>query len=131
MKNLLKVALFCFIFSASKVIAQYNITWTIKDNLGKGVVKTMTVFNSNYSGFSNKQEAIAFCQKLKTNPEVASCDIVSNSGTNCDVKMVMKQPHDNVYYIALAQKLNVAFIHLNGQTKTPTAMMQEIRGKHK
>ena len=131
MKNLLNVALFCLIFSASKVIAQSNITWTIKDNLGKGVVKTMTVFNSNYSGFSNKQEAIAFCQKLKTNPEVASCDIVTNSGTNCDVKMVMKQTHDKVYYIALAQKLNIAFINANGQAKTPTEMMQEIRNKHK
>ena len=131
MKNLLTVALFCLILSASNLFAQSNLTWTIKDQLGKGVIKTTTVFNSNFSGFLNKQEAIAFCQKLKTNPEVASCEIVTNSGANCDMKLTMKQPHNKQYYVSLAQKLNITNIAVNGQKKTTAEMMQEIRNKNK
>ncbi len=131
MKNLLKVALFCLIFSASKIVAQSNLTWTIKDQIGKGAIKTTTVFNSNFSGFLNKQEAITFCQKLKTNPEVASCEIVTNNGTNSDMKLTMKQAHNKQYYIGLAQKLSITSIAVNGHKKTTEQMLQDIRNKKK
>lgn len=131
MKNLLSATLVCLIISASSLFAQSNVTWTIKDKLEKGQIKTMTVFNSNLSGFSNKQEAIAFCQKLKSNPEVASCDIITNNGTNCDVKLAMKQPHNKQYYISFAQKSNIANIEVNGQKKTTAQMLQDIRDKKK
>ncbi len=131
MKNLLSATLVCLIISASSLIAQSNITWTIKDKLEKGEIKSMTVFNSNLSGFSNKQEAINFCQKLKTNPEVASCDIITNNGANCDVKLSMKQPHNKQYYIGFAQKSNIANIEVNGQKKTTAQMLQEMRDKKK
>ncbi|MBK6985235.1 MAG: hypothetical protein IPH32_10990 [Bacteroidetes bacterium] len=131
MKKLLSLTVFCIIFLASSLVAQSNLTWTIKDKLEKGAIKTTTVFNSNFSGFLNKQEAIAFCQKLKTNPEVASCEILTNSGANCDMKLTMKQPHNKQYYIGFAQKLNVANIEVNGQKKTTTQMMQDIRNKSK
>ena len=131
MKNLLSVAFFCLIISASNLFAQSNLTWTIKDKLGKGAIKTMTVFNSNFSGFLNKQEAIAFCQKLKSNPEIASCDIVANNGTNCDMKLTMKQPHNKQYYVSFAQKSSITSIEFNGQKKTTAQMLQDIRNKNK
>ncbi|MBK8366592.1 MAG: hypothetical protein IPL10_03990 [Bacteroidetes bacterium] len=131
MKNLLTIAIFCIIISASNLFAQSNLTWTIKDELGKGAVKTTTVFNSNFSGFLNKQEAIAFCQKLKTNPEVASCEIIANNGTNSDMKLVMKQAHNKQYYIAFAQKQSITSISVNGQKKTTEQMLQDIRNKKK
>ncbi len=131
MKNLLTIAIFCIIISASNLFAQSNLTWTIKDELGKGAVKTTTIFNSNFSGFLNKQEAIAFCQKLKANPEVASCEIIANNGTNSDMKLVMKQAHNKQYYIGFAQKQSITSISVNGQKKTTEQMLQDIRNKKK
>ena len=119
MKNLLTAVLLCVVISVSRVFAQSNVTWTIKDKLVKGEIKTLTVLNSNFSGFISKQEAIVFCQKLKKNPEFASCDIISNNTTNCDIKLIMKQTHDKMYYVGLAQKLGVAYFEVNGTKKTP------------
>lgn len=131
MKKILAITLFYFMCSSFNLFSQSNLTWSIKDRLEKGAIKTTTVFNSNFSGFLNKQEAIAFCQKLKTNPEVASCEIILNSGANCDMKLTMKQTHTNVYYIGLAQKLGVTNLAVNGQTKTIEQMMKDIRTKNK
>jgi hypothetical protein len=130
MKKNISIAV-CCLFVAINCFAQSNITWTIKDKLGKGAVKTTTVFNSNFSGFSSKDEVVAFNQKLKSNPEVASCEIVSNNGTNSDMKLIMKQAHDKSYYVGLAQKLDLAFIEVNNQKQTPKQMIDAIRNKKK
>ena len=108
-----------------KGYSQSNITWTLKDNLAKGAIKTITVLNSNFSGLSSKENAIAFLQKFKLNPDVASCDIITNSGNSCDVKIVMKNTHNKMYYVALAQKMGIAYIQVNGQKKTPAQFINE------
>lgn len=131
MKKSLSITLFCLIISASSMFAQSNITWTLKDNFAKGAIKTTTVLNSNFSGLTSKENAVAFVQKLKANPEVASCEIINNTGSNCDVKLVMKQAHDKMYYVNMAQKLGVAYIEVNGQKKTPAQFIIDKRNKKK
>lgn len=104
---------------------QSNITWTIKDQIQKGAVKTMTVFNSNISGFVNKEDIISFCKKIKSNPEVASCNIIKNYGSSCDIKLVMKHTHDKKYYAGFATKMGISLISINGTKKTPVQWIEK------
>lgn len=131
MKNLINTILFCLIISASNLIAQSNITWKFKDKLEKGQIKTLTVINSNFSGFSNAQEITTFCQNIKSNPEISSCEIITNSGTNCDMKLTMKQPHDKQYYLGFAKKSGITNIEVNGNKKTVDQMVLDMRNKKK
>ncbi|MBA4241000.1 MAG: hypothetical protein C0448_09755 [Sphingobacteriaceae bacterium] len=131
MKKILSIACLAILMFSFKAYAQSNITWTLKDNFAKGAIKTTTVLNSNFSGLSSKENAIAFVQKLKANPEVASCDIITNTGSSCDVKLVMKKAHDKMYYVNMAQKLGVAYIEVNGQKKTPAQFIIDKRNKKK
>ncbi len=131
MKKILSIACLAILMFSFKAHAQSNITWTLKDNFAKGAIKTTTVLNSNFSGLSSKENAIAFVQKLKANPEVASCDIITNTGSSCDVKLVMKKAHDKMYYVNMAQKLGVAYIEVNGQKKTPAQFIIDKRNKKK
>lgn len=131
MKKILSIVCLSILIFSFKARAQSNITWTLKDDLAKGAIKTTTVLNSNFSGLSTKENAVAFVQKIKANPEVASCDIVSNTGSSCDVKLVMKKAHDKMYYINMAQKLGVAYIQVNGQKKTPAQFIADKRNKKK
>ncbi len=103
-----------------------------KYKVQKGFFKSSTTINSNFSGFSNKDEATKFCAKIKANAEVASAEVSnSDANGNCDLRLVMKQPHDKKYYIGMAQKLGVAYIQVNGQKKTPTQLIEEARAKKK
>lgn len=131
MKKILSIVCLAVLMFSFKAQAQSNITWTLKDDLAKGAIKTTTVLNSNFTGLNTKENAVAFVQKIKANPEVASCDIVSNTGTSCDVKLVMKKAHDKMYYINMAQKLGVAYIQVNGQKKTPAQFIADKRNKKK
>jgi hypothetical protein len=116
----------------TKAYSQSNLMWTVKDNVQKGYFKTNTTINSNFSGFTSKDEATKFCTKIKANTEVASA-VVSNSDANgnCDIKLTFKQPHNKQYYVGMAQKLGVAYISVNGSKKTPTQILEEIRNKNK
>ena len=63
----------------------------------------------------------SFVQKLK----------LIHSNGNCDLRLVMKQPHNKQYYVGMAQKLGVSYISVNNQKKTPTQILEEIRNKNK
>jgi uncharacterized protein (DUF2141 family) len=129
MKKILSITSLIILLLSFKAYSQSNLTWTIKDQLEKGGIKTATVFNSNFAGFTSKQEAIAFSQKLKASQEIVSCDIISNSGTNCDIKLVMKQPHDKRYYAGFAAKMGISYIQVNGTKKTPAQWLEKKNKK--
>jgi hypothetical protein len=133
MKKLFVSFLFCSLFIVTKTFAQSNLTWTLKYKAEKGFFKTNTAFNSSFSGFNNKAESASFIEKIKSNPDVASVN-VSNMAPNgnCDVMLNMKQPHDRMYYISLAQKLGIIYLQANnGPKKTVSQVLTEIRNKKK
>jgi hypothetical protein len=124
MKKILTVLSFFMIYCSSGILAQSNVTWTIKDHLTEGM-KSTTVFNSNFSGLKNADAGVALCQKWKANPDVLSCDIIKNSGTNCDVKLVMKQVHNKAYFARIASGMGIAYIEANGKKKTPAEWLEK------
>lgn len=132
MKKILTITSLVILMLATKAYSQSNLTWTLKDNVQKGYFKTNTIINSNFSGFTSKDEATKFCAKIKANAEVASAEVSnSDASGNCDIKLTFKQTHDRLYYLGMAQKLGVAYILVNGDKKTPTQIVEEIRSKNK
>ena len=118
MKKIIYTIVFSFTLYVSGLFAQSNITWTVKDKIEKGALKSMTVFNSSFSGFTSKEESAKFYQNLKTNPELASCDLINSTNNSCDLKITMKRAHDKHYFIALFSKLGVSSVSANGNKKT-------------
>lgn len=132
MKKILSITCLALLMFSSKVYSQSNITWTFKDNVQKGYFKTNTILNSNFSGFTSKDEATKFCSTLKANAELASADVSnSDANGNCDIKLTFKQPHDRQYYLGMAQKLGIAYISVNGKTHTPEQIILNIRNNKK
>ena len=117
---------------SNKAYSQSNLTWTIKDKIEKGYIKSHTSFNTSFSGFTNKTEADKFLSKIKSSPEVASIDIKnSDANGNCDLTLVMKQTHDKMYYVGFVQKLGVSYVVVNGVKRTPQQIIDEKRNKAK
>lgn len=115
---------------STKAYSQSNLTWKVKDDIQKGFFKTHTTFNTSFSGFTSKEEATKLISKIKSNPEVASLEVSNTDANgNCDVKLVMKNVHDKMYYVGYAQKLGIAYFEVNGKKKTPTQIAQEKREK--
>jgi hypothetical protein len=132
MKKILSITCLAILMLTSSAYAQSNLTWTLKDKVQKGFFKSSTTLNSHFSGFTSKDEATKFCAKIKANPEVASAEVSnSDANGNCDLRLVMKQPHNKQYYVGMAQKLGVSYISVNNQKKTPTQILEEIRNKKK
>ena len=113
---------------SAKVYAQSNLTWKVKDNIQKGFFKSHTTFNTSFTGFTSKEEANKFFSKMKSNPEVLSAETSNvDANGNCDLKLVMKQTHDKMYYVGLAQKLGIAYFEINGVKKTPSQIIADKR----
>ena len=76
---------------------------------------------SMFSIFLPSFEAITFCNKIRSNQEVASCE---NSGRDANgaysITFKMKKANEAIYYIGWAQKLGIDFIVAKGEKKTPT-----------
>jgi len=125
-KNLSIICLTFVIFSIS-ALAQSNLTWKFKDQLQKGAIKTTKILNTSFSGFANNAAALSFYQKMKVYDAFSSCELVSSDASSCDLKLVMKQTHDKLFYAGLAQKMGVSIIEVNGTKKTP----QEVLNKKK
>jgi hypothetical protein len=130
MKKIASITCLLLCILASNAYSQSNLTWTLKDKGEKGFFKTHTDFNSNFSGFANKTESEKFLAKLKSNSEIASVVVskVEENG-NCDLVINMKQPHDRLYYVGLAQKLGIDYIQYNNQKKTPAEIIEQSRKK--
>ncbi len=118
MKKILSIAFFCLMLITFNAKSQSNLTWTINDNMPKGFFKTATVFNSTFTGFKSNAEVVKFTQNLKSNSEVANCEITASSATSCTMKLIMKRAQDKPYYLALLAKNGVTNISANGQKKT-------------
>ena len=130
MKKTLSFTCLAILMLCSRAYSQSNLTWTFKDKGEKGFFKTNTAFNSNFSGFTTIDESSKFIAKIKSNPEVASVTVLStDTKGNCDVIVNMKQPHEKMYYVALAQKLEVAYIQYDNKKKTPAEIIQASRNK--
>lgn len=130
MKKILSITCLAILMFSVKAFAQSNLTWKVKDDIQKGYFKSHTTFNTSFSGFTNKDEANKFFAKMKSNPEVLAAEISNTDANgNCDLKLVMKQAHEKMYYVGLAQKLGVAYFEVNGTKKTPTQIMTEKRNK--
>lgn len=118
MKKIFSVACLGLLLLSFRAHSQSNLTWVIKDHIEKGAIKTMTVFNSNVTGFKSAEEVNKFCQTLKANPEVASCTVVSSTANSCNIKLAMKHAQNKAYYVGMAARAGIAFINMNGTTKT-------------
>ncbi len=115
---------------SAKAYAQSNLTWKVKDNIQKGFFKSHTTFNTSFTGFTSKDQANKFFTKMRSNPEVVSADVSNvDANGNCDLKLVMKETHDKMYYVGLAQKLGVAYFEVNGKKQTPDEIVAEKRNK--
>ena len=123
MKNLFLIAFFCSMVFTT--FSQSNLTWTVKGDIPQGYLKRSTVFNSNFNGFKNNVESAAFIQKLKSNSEIESCDVVSSTENSCDVKITMKRIHEKSYYLNFASSVGVNFISINGDKKSLDEIKQE------
>ncbi|MBS1637138.1 MAG: hypothetical protein JST26_14565 [Bacteroidetes bacterium] len=126
MKKILSIAIFALMLLSGRSFAQTNLSWTIKDDIANGGLKTKTEINSAFSGFSNQNEAIAFYQKLRSNPDVASCeDLGKDANGNYNAKIKMKEMHNKQYYVALALKYGITSITANGVTKAPREWLEK------
>lgn len=132
MKKIFTLICLAILMIAGKAYSQSNLTWTVKDKVQKGFFKSSKVLNSNFSGFTNKEEATAFFNKLKMDRSVLSAEVINTDAKgNSDVKLTMRDTHDKKFYVGMAQKYQIAHISANGITKTPTQMMEEINAKKK
>lgn len=130
MKKIFSITCLAVLMFSAKVYSQSTITWKVKDNIQKGYFKSHTTFNSSVNGFTSKDEANKFFTKLKSNPEVLAAEVSNaDANGNCDLKLVMKQAHDKMYYVGFAQKLGVAFFEVNGKKQTPEQIIAEKRNK--
>lgn len=130
MKKIFSITCFAILMFSMKTYSQSNLTWKVKDDIQKGYFKTHTTFNTSFIGFTNKDEANKFFAKLKSNPEVLAAEVSnSDANGNCDLKLVMKQAHDKMYYIGLAQKLGVSYFEVNGKKQTPEQIIAEKRSQ--
>lgn len=132
MKKILTITSLVILMLATKAYSQSNLTWTVKDKVQKGFFKSSKVINSNFSGFSNKEEATVFINKLKADRSVLSAEVTSTDAKgNSDVKITFRDNHDKKFYVGMAQKYQVAYIAVNGDRKTPTQIMDGINAKNK
>ncbi len=129
MKKIFSVACLALLLVSFKAHSQSNLTWIIKDHMEKGALKTMTVFNSSITGFKSTEEVNKFCQTLKANPEVASCTVISSTANSCNIKLNMKHAQNKSYYVGLAARAGIAYINMNGTTKTLDEIKQGNKGK--
>lgn len=130
MKKILALVCLTLAVLTTKVHAQSNLTWIVKDKLTGDAVKRKLDFTVSLSGLGNQNEMTAFCQKIRSNNEVASCeDLGKDAAGNYTIRLKMKNVQDAKYYLGWVQKLGVAFIDINGEKKTPEEWAQSDKNK--
>lgn len=119
MKKILSITCFVLLVFTTKVNAQNNLTWIVKDNIEDNTFKTRLEFHVAIEGLSNQNEVTNFCNKIKANPEVESCESVgkdANGGYLINLKM--KKTNEALYYIGWANKLGISYIVVKGEKKS-------------
>lgn len=120
---------FCSYFIVTKTIAQSNLTWTMKDKMEKGAIKSITTINSEFTGFKNDAEVSKFCSNLKLNKDIQSCNIISKTNSTCNLQIVMKSAHEGRYYIQFAKNIGVEYLVFNEQRKSVNEALAKDQNK--
>lgn len=128
MKKILSIACLVLLVLSSKVNAQSNLTWIVKDKIEDKTFDSKLEFHIAIEGLANQNEAILFCNKMRANQEVESCENLGKDETGAYlVTCKMKKPNEAIYYIGWAQKLGISYIVAKGEKKTPTEWVRTIR----
>lgn len=122
MKKILLPILFFIVVSSGSMFAQSNLTWIVMDQLDKGAINKKTEFNVTVQGISNQNEMVAFCQKIRSNKDVESCENMGKSENGYKLKLVMKQVNESRYYLSWVKKLGVEYVVFNNEKK----MVEEL-----
>lgn len=119
MKKILSIIFFALFAFSPKANAQNNLTWVVKDKIEENTFKTRLEFHIAIEGLSSPNEATAFCNKMKTNQEVESCENVGKDENGAYlITLKMKKVNEAIYYIGWAQKLGISYIVAKGEKKT-------------
>ncbi len=128
MKKITLITFIAFLMLSLNFYSQSNITWVVKDKVGKEFFTNHITINTNVTGFESKSQSEVFINQLKATPEVMSAEVSdAEANGNFNLILTMKNTHDSVYYIGLAQKLGVAYIIVNGEKKTTVQLRDEAR----
>ncbi len=119
MKKFLSIICFTLLAFSNNAKAQSNLTWIVKDKIEENTFKTRLEFHIAIEGLSNTDEVVSFCNKMKTNNEVESCENVGKDENGAYlINFKMKKTNEAIYYIGWAQKLGVSYIVAKGEKKT-------------
>lgn len=119
MKKILSIICFTLLAFSNNMNAQNNLTWIVKDKIEENTFKTRLEFHIAIEGLSNPSEVTAFCNKMKANQEVESCENVGKDENGAYlINFKMKKTNEAIYYIGWAQKLGISYIVAKGEKKT-------------
>lgn len=120
MKKIVSITCFVLLILSSKINAQNNLTWVVKDKIEDNTFKTKLDFHILIEGLANQNEATEFCNKIRANKEVESCENLGKEANGSySILFKMRKPNEASYYIGWAQKLGVSYIIAKGEKKTP------------
>lgn len=128
MKKILSFAFLLVALFSFNVYSQSNLTWVVKDKIEDNTFKTKQEFHLSVIGLTNSNEASEYCNKIRSNKDVESCDNLgqdANGSYSINFKMV--KPQEPNYYINWAQRLGVTFIEAKGQKKTTVEWLKGER----
>lgn len=120
MKKILSITCLLLLVLSTKINAQSNLTWIVKDKIEDKTFDSKLEFHISVEGLTNQNEAILFCNKMRANQEVESCENLGKDETGAySITFKMKKPNEAMYYIGWAQKLGISYIVAKGEKKSP------------
>lgn len=128
MKKVVSIVILFLALVSSNVYSQTNLTWVVKDRLQDNTFKTKQDFHISVNGLNDETEANEYCNKIRSNPDVESCDNLGKDNQGAySVNFKMKKPKEASYYLTWAQKLEVSYIEAKGEKKTPAEWLKGER----
>ncbi len=128
MKKILSIAFLLLALFSFNVYSQSNLTWVVKDKIEDNTFKTKQEFHISVIGLTSPNEAAEYCDKIRSNKDVESCDNLGQDVNSAySIKFKMVKPYESNYYINWAQRLGVSFIEAKGQKKTPAEWLKGER----
>ena len=119
MKKILSFAFLLVALLSTNVYSQSNLTWNVLEKIDENYFKRLTVFNIEVSGLNTEKEAASFCNTIRSNEEVKTCEnLGKNKNNSYTVILKMNKPLPANYYIKLAENSGVTNIIVNGEKKT-------------